>query len=240
MEKVSVVNCKIMKKAQLLKTGLLDYQQAWDWQRQLHSERRFGTIPDTLILTEHPHVYTIGKSGDETHLLADEARLAAGGIKLYRIDRGGDITYHGPGQVVGYPIVDLNDHYRDVQRFLRDLEEVIIRTLAEYDIRAGRLKRLTGVWVDDAKVAALGIRVSRWVTMHGFALNVNTDLSYFGRIVPCGISDKPVTSMQKLLGYEVDFAAVQDKLAQHFAEVFDVQFVEPVSVGHGMIGAVEP
>jgi len=221
-----------MKKAQLLKTELLDYQQAWDWQRQLHSERRFGAIPDTLILTEHPHTYTIGKSGDESHLVADEARLATEGIKLYRIDRGGDITYHGPGQIVGYPILDLHDHYCDVQRFLRDLEEVIIRTLAEFGITAGRVEGLTGVWVDDAKVAAIGIRVSRWVTMHGFALNVNTDLSYFGQIVPCGISDKPVTSMAKLLGHAVDFAEVQDKLAQHFAAVFGIEFVERVSVGH--------
>ena len=215
-----------MKPAILLKTGRLDYQKAWDLQRMLHRERVAGVIPDTLILTEHPHTYTLGKSGDDAHLLAEETHLQRDGIQVFHIDRGGDITYHGPGQIVGYPILDLHDHYLDVHRFLRDLEEVLIRTLARYGLPGERIPGLTGVWVDGAKVAAIGVKVSRWVTMHGFAFNVNTDLSYFGNIVPCGIVDKPVTSLQKLLGKKVDYAEVQDRVVQAFGEVFGLKLEE--------------
>jgi len=217
-----------MKIGRLIKTGLLDYQSAWDWQRELHQQRVSGEIVDTLILTEHPHTYTIGKAGGEEHLIADEGVLKQNGITVYRIDRGGDVTYHGPGQIVGYPILDLHNYYLDVHRFLRDLEEVIIQTLAEYDIRAGRVDGLTGVWVGEAKIAAIGVKVSRWVTMHGFAFNVNTDLKYFENIIPCGITDKPVTSMAKLLGGEVDYDAVQEAVWKKFEAVFEIELIESV------------
>ncbi len=215
-----------MRTGRLIKTGLLDYQTAWDWQRELHEARMSGEIEDTLILTEHPHTYTIGKAGGEEHLITDELTLKQEGITVFRIDRGGDITYHGPGQIVGYPILDLHNYYLDVHRFLRDLEEVIIQTLAEYRVRAGRVAGLTGVWVDSAKIAAIGVKVSRWVTMHGFAFNVNTDLRYFGNIVPCGITDKPVTSMEKLLGRKLNFEEVQNLIWHKFEEVFKISLVE--------------
>lgn len=215
-----------MKRGLLLKTGVLDYQEAWDLQRSLHHVRVAGEIPDTFVLTEHPHTYTIGKAGGEENLRAEESLLSRQGITVYRIDRGGNITYHGPGQIVGYPILDLHDHYLDVHRFLRDLEEVIIRTLHDYEIDAGRAEGLTGVWVRGAKVAAIGIKVSRWVTMHGFAFNVNTDLKYFGNIVPCGITNKPVTSMQQLLGRRLNYAEVQEHIVEHFSEIFELKFDE--------------
>lgn len=215
-----------MKKAYIVKTGLLDYQDAWDLQRQLHQSRVAGDMVDVLLLTEHPHTYTIGKAGGEDHLIADETRLRNRGITVYRIDRGGDITYHGPGQIVGYPILDLHNYYLDVHRYLRDLEEVIIQTLAEYGIQGSRVKGLTGVWVDGAKVAAIGVKVSRWVTMHGFAFNVNTDLNYFGNIIPCGIVNKPVTSMTRLLERKVDYEEVRNMLTQKFAEIFGLTLGE--------------
>ncbi|MFQ5650434.1 MAG: lipoyl(octanoyl) transferase LipB [bacterium] len=210
----------------LLKTHQLDYQDAWNLQKRLHQDLVRGTGTDTLILTEHPHTYTIGKSGQESNLVTDEKRLNESGIQVYRIDRGGDITYHGPGQIVGYPILDLHNYYLDVHRFLRDLEEVIIRTLAEYDISAGRVEGLTGVWVAEEKIAAIGVKVSRWVTMHGFALNVSTNLTYFGHIVPCGIVDKPVTSMHKLLSRQPSFIEVRSKIAENFSQVFGIDFRE--------------
>lgn len=215
-----------MKQGFIVKTGLFDYQEAWDLQARVHQARVNSFLKDMLILTEHPHTYTIGKSGHEANLIVDEAILNRQGIKVYRIDRGGDITYHGPGQIVGYPILDLHNYYLDVHRFLRDLEEVMIHTLAEYDIQADRVDGLTGVWVNGAKVAAIGVKVSRWVTMHGFAFNVNTDLNYFGNIIPCGIADKPVTSMQKLLGRTLDFWEVQDKVVENFSRVFKLKFKE--------------
>jgi lipoyl(octanoyl) transferase len=215
-----------MRKCNLLKTGLLDYQSAWDLQRSLHQARVKGKIADTLVLTEHPHTYTIGKAGGEENLTTKEAVLKSQGITVYRIDRGGNITYHGPGQIVGYPILDLHNYYLDVHRFLRNLEEVIIQTLAEYKIQAGRVAGLTGVWVNEAKIAAIGIKVSRWVTMHGFAFNVNTDLSFFGNIIPCGISEKPVTSMSKLLGRKINITIVQDKICKKFSKIFQVDLEE--------------
>ncbi|MCH8021218.1 lipoyl(octanoyl) transferase LipB [candidate division KSB1 bacterium] len=211
-----------MKQGVLIKAGLLNYQTAWDLQRELYQQRLAGEIEDTFLLTEHPHTYTLGKSGQEENLVAEESFLNQQGIEVFRIDRGGDITYHGPGQIVGYPILDLHHHYLDVHRFLRDLEEVIIQTLSDYKIAASRVEGLTGVWVDGAKVAAIGVKVTRWITMHGFAFNVNTDLSYFGNIVPCGITDKPVTSMEKLLGSELDFEEVQNKICEKFQEVFGI------------------
>jgi len=213
----------MMRQGILIKTELLDYQKAWDLQRNLHQARFKGIVDDALILTEHPHTYTIGKSGHEENLITDESVLNSQGIKVYRIDRGGDITYHGPGQIVGYPILDLHNYYLDVHRFLRDLEEVIIQTLAEYAIQAGRVAGLTGVWVNGAKVAAIGVKVSRWVTMHGFAFNVNMDLNYFGNIIPCGITHKPVTSMARLLGTKLSFSNVQDQICKKFSQIFEIK-----------------
>jgi lipoyl(octanoyl) transferase len=210
----------------VLKTGWLNYQDAWDLQRDLHQQRLQQEIPDTLILTEHPHTYTLGKTADDKHLLADQEFLRVNGISVFKIDRGGDITYHGPGQLVGYPILDLHQHYLDVHRFLRDLEEVIIRVLAAYELLGRRETGLTGVWVNGAKVCAIGIKVSRWITMHGFAFNVNTNLSYFGHIVPCGITDRTVTSMQQLLNRSLDLAEVEKKVVEKFGEVFDIELSE--------------
>lgn len=204
----------------------MPYREAWElqasFQRKLIEEKlqvRNGAVidepsPDLLLFVEHPHVFTLGKSGDAAHLLQATAEFV-------KIDRGGDITYHGPGQVVGYPILDLDRHYTDIHRYLRELEEVIIRVCADYGIDAGREKKLTGVWVDGAKICAMGIKCSRWVTMHGFALNVNTDLSYFGHIVPCGITGKPVTSLQALTGAPIDLSGVKERILVHFGEVFN-------------------
>ncbi|RYF69729.1 MAG: lipoyl(octanoyl) transferase LipB, partial [Cytophagaceae bacterium] len=205
--------------------GLIDYQTAWDEQervfadtvaikianRQLPPDEQQPT-PNYLLFCEHPHVYTLGKSGHESHLLANDEFLKQIGATYHRINRGGDITYHGPGQLVGYPILDLDNFFTDIHRYMRLLEEAIILTINEYGINAGRIDGLTGVWLDDAKgprkICAMGVKASRWVTMHGFALNVNTDLRYFSHIVPCGIADKAVTSMQQELGHSVPVAEV--------------------------------
>lgn len=210
----------------------MPYREAWDlqasYQRKLVEEKlqvRNGAViddpsPDLLLFVEHPHVFTLGKSGDAANLLESSAEFV-------KIDRGGDITYHGPGQVVGYPIIDLDRHYTDIHRYLRELEEVIIRVCADYGITAGREPKLTGVWVDGAKICAMGIKCSRWVTMHGFALNVNTDLAWFSHIVPCGIPDKPVTSLQAILGRSVDPAEVKAHIVRHLADVLKVQIQNP-------------
>ena len=200
--------------------GRMGYDDAWDLQRELVAARQAGVAPDTLLLLEHPPVITLGRAGHPAHLLGSEAELARRGVSFVETDRGGDITFHGPGQIVGYAIVDLGPRGRDLHRYLRDLESVLIHALAEFGIVAGRVDGLTGVWVGDAKVAAIGIRVSRWITHHGFALNVDTDLSYFDLIVPCGIAGKRVTSMEALLGRAVDRAAVEDALVRAFERVF--------------------
>ncbi|MBL6663285.1 MAG: lipoyl(octanoyl) transferase LipB [Flavobacteriales bacterium] len=221
--------------------GLIDYKEAWDYQ-----EKRFNEILDVkknnrkenrkdptlsyLLFCEHPHVYTLGKSGDENNLLVNEDYLKSRGATFYKINRGGDITYHGPGQIVGYPILDLDNFFTDIHKYLRYLEEAVILTLADYGIESTRSDGETGVWLDVGnenarKICALGVRSSRWVTMHGFAFNVNCDLSYFGNIIPCGIVDKSVTSMQKELGKEVDMQEVQHKLKDHLKKLFDFQFV---------------
>ena len=221
--------------------GLIDYKEAWDYQ-----EKRFNEILDVkknnkkenrqdptlsyLLFCEHPHVYTLGKSGDENNLLVNEDYLKSRGATFYKINRGGDITYHGPGQIVGYPILDLDNFFTDIHKYLRYLEEAVILTLADYGIESTRSDGETGVWLDVGgekarKICALGVRSSRWVTMHGFAFNVNCDLSYFGNIIPCGIVDKSVTSMQKELSKEVDMQEVQHKLKGHLKKLFDFQFV---------------
>jgi lipoyl(octanoyl) transferase len=225
--------------------GLIDYKQAWDYQESLLKEivdikmanrgrPENEQIPTRhyLLFCEHPHVFTLGKSGKEDHLLLDDKQLDESQAVFYKINRGGDITYHGPGQVVGYPIFDLDCFFNDIHRYLRYLEEAMIQMLKEYGIIASRIDKLTGVWIDAndpvkaRKICAFGVRCSRWVTMHGFALNVNTNLSYFNHIVPCGISDKAVTSMQKELGREVDVVEVKEKLKHHLSNIFGMKLQE--------------
>jgi lipoate-protein ligase B len=196
------------------------YADAWSFQQKLWELRHSGAIEDILLLTEHDHVYTFGKTGNTNHLLASEEELKAANIDVFHIDRGGDVTYHGPGQIVGYPIIDLNNYFLDIHLYLRSIEEVIIQTLEKFRITAGREKEMTGVWVNGEKIAAIGVKVSRWITMHGFALNVNTDLKNFDRIIPCGIFHKGVTSMQKVLGKEISLETVQRALVDAFADVF--------------------
>ena len=203
--------------------GRTRYADAWTLQQEIWTLRHANAIQDTLLLTEHEHVYTLGKSTDNNHLLASEEELKISGTDVFHIDRGGDVTYHGPAQIVGYPIIDLNNYFLDIHRYLRSLEEVIINTLAAFGIVAGREKDMTGVWVDNEKIAAIGVKVSRWVTMHGFALNVNTDISKFDRIIPCGIFHKGVTSMQRKLGQEVLLESVQKVIVKSFSDVFGCQ-----------------
>ncbi len=204
--------------------GRLPYAEALALQRSLVEDRRAGRIPDTLLLVEHPHVLTLGVRGDggRSHILATDEALAARGIEVHETGRGGDITYHGPGQLVGYPIIDLNPDRRDVHRYVRDLETVLIRTAADYGITAERIDGLTGVWVGNEKLAAIGVRIARWITSHGFALNVTTDLDLFDLIVPCGIAGRGVTSLGRLLDRPVERAEVENRIIEHFTNVFDL------------------
>jgi len=199
--------------------GLVPYAEALALQRSLVDERRAGHIGDTLLLLEHPHVITLGVRGDggRSHLLASSETLAARGVEVHETGRGGDITYHGPGQLVGYPIIDLKPDRCDVHRYVRDLEGVLIRTASDYGIDAGRVEGLTGVWVGNEKLAAIGVRIARWITSHGFALNVTSDLDFFKLIVPCGIADRGVTSLSRLVGRPIDMAEVATRTAEHFA-----------------------
>ncbi len=226
--------------------GRWSYQRAWDFQEAIFSEtiarkstnrglpeREQQATEDCLLFVEHPHVYTLGKSGDYANLLANEQQLKELGIEFYKINRGGDITYHGPGQLVGYPILDLDHHFTDIHRYLRTLEDVIIDTLAEYGLTGVRSPGETGVWLDVGtpfarKICAMGVRASRWVTMHGWALNVNTDLKYFQYIVPCGITDKAVTSLHLEVGQPIDEEALKIKVQKHFQARFSVR-LEPTA-----------
>jgi lipoyl(octanoyl) transferase len=203
--------------------GLSEYSEAWQLQKLFWDLRCKGMVPDALFLTEHKHTYTLGKAADWNHLLETEDQLKSDDISVFHIDRGGDITYHGPGQLVGYPIIDLNNYYLDIHRYLRDLEEVAMRTLSDYGITGQRVEGYTGVWVGDEKIVAIGIKVSRWVTMHGFAFNVNTDLGYFDKIIPCGIFHKGVTSLERLLHRKVDMEEVKRRVVEHFSNVFAVE-----------------
>jgi lipoyl(octanoyl) transferase len=222
--------------------GSRDYKECWDFQESLFQrivDRKLAkrldptaeeNLENHLLFVEHPHVYTLGKSGDQKHLLLNEEQLKKVNASFYPINRGGDITYHGPGQIVGYPIFDLELFFTDIHLYLRFLEEAIILTLAEYGIKAGRIEGLTGVWLDEThpikarKIAALGVKCSRWVTLHGFAFNVHPDMQYFTNIIPCGISDKPVTSMEKELGFAPDIEEVKLKLKGHIAHLFGITF----------------
>lgn len=232
----------INKKVYFQDWGALDYHEAWDRQEILfkgiiakktanRTDNTSFLTDNYLIFVEHQHVYTLGKSGEASHLLLDEKGLEEKGATYYKINRGGDITYHGPGQLVGYPILDLDNFFTDIHLYLRTLEEAVILTLAEYGISAGRSDGFTGVWLDvdqenARKICALGVRSSRWVTMHGFALNVNANLDYFANIVPCGIENKEVTSMQKELGQEVDIEEVKERLKKHLALLFEMNIIE--------------
>jgi lipoyl(octanoyl) transferase len=224
--------------------GLIDYKEAWDFQEKLFARivqqklenrelpQSDHITPDNyLLFCAHPHVYTLGKTGHQENLLVNEQQLNELHASFYKINRGGDITYHGPGQIVGYPLLDLDQFFTDIHKYLRLLEETIILMLAEYGIKGERYPGYTGVWIDASdpvrarKICAMGVRTSRWVTMHGWALNVNSDLSYFGNIVPCGIDDKAVTSMEKELGRKVNEEEVKEKLKYHFAYLFDCSVV---------------
>lgn len=219
--------------------GRTQYREVWELQKKaqktLIEQKRNekNTVSgqnDILFFVEHPHVYTLGKSGNPAHLLKNPAELREIDAEYIEIGRGGDITYHGPGQIVGYPILDLEHYFTDIHKYLRFLEEVIIRTCADYGVQAGRIDGLTGVWAGNGKICAMGIRCSRWVTMHGFAMNVNTDLSYFQHIIPCGIDDKEVTSLAKCVGKMVDLADVKKRIVKHFGEVFNVSMNELDSI----------
>ncbi len=211
-----------MRPLEVRRLGRVPYGEALELQRRLVEARRAGDAPDTLVFVEHPHVLTLGARtrGARTNILATPDRLAALGVEVFETGRGGDVTYHGPGQIVGYPILDLRPDRCDVHRYVRDLEEVLIRTAADYGIRAERVRGLTGVWVGSEKLAAIGVRISRWITSHGFAFNVATNLDYFKLIVPCGIADRGVTSLARLVGRAVPLTDVQDAMTVHFCEVF--------------------
>ena len=224
--------------------GLMDYKICWDIQEQLFNETISQKIANRnlepqlqintsnhLLFVEHPHDYTLGKSGDVSHLLINEDQLEEKKATYYKTNRGGDITYHGPGQLVGYPILDLDHFFTDIDKYLRLLEETIIRTLDEYGIKAGRSKGETGVWLEEhnifkaRKICAMGVRCSRWVTMHGWGFNVNSNLNYFSNIVPCGIHNKAVTSLNKELGQDVDMNEIKEKLKKHFSVLFDCELI---------------
>jgi lipoyl(octanoyl) transferase len=218
----SSTGIRTRRDVEVRRLGRVAYADALALQRELVGARQAGETGDLLLLVEHPHVLTLGVRGDggRSHILASADVLAARSVAVYETGRGGDITYHGPGQLVGYPIIDLKPDRRDVHRYVRDLEEVLIRVAADYEIDAERVPGLTGVWVGRSKLAAIGVRIARWVTSHGFALNVTTDLDYFNLIVPCGVADRGVTSLAALLSREVSQAEVEDRVVRHFAEVF--------------------
>ncbi len=238
------MNSNINKMTKFLSLGEMDYKEAWEYQENLFKQtisiktnnrklEQDDITPNYLIFLEHPHVYTLGKSGAEENLLLDAQGLKAKNATYYKINRGGDITYHGPGQIVGYPIIDLDNFFTDIHKYLRLLEEAVILTLEDYGLKAGRIAGLTGVWFDfeegaknPRKICALGVKSSRWVTMHGFAFNVNTDLEYFNNIIPCGIDDKAVTSMAFELGEKQEMKVVASNLKKHIANLFEMEVFE--------------
>ena len=229
------------KQVSIKDLGLIDYKKCWDYQEELFAEilavksanrkeNKTEATKNHLILCEHPHVYTLGKSGDKNNLLVNEDYLKSRGATFHKINRGGDITYHGPGQIVGYPILDLDNFFTDIHKYLRFLEEAVILTLKEYGLASKRSPGETGVWFDVGtpkarKICALGVKSSRWVTMHGFAFNVNSDLSYFGNIIPCGITDKSVTSLQQELGKKMNMEEVKNKVKLHLVDLFEMEII---------------
>ncbi|BDD00111.1 lipoyl(octanoyl) transferase LipB [Persicobacter psychrovividus] len=238
------MNPKINKQVQFKHLGLIDYQEAWDYQEEVFKntvdlkianrkleESAQKITENFLLFCEHPHVYTLGKSGKPEHLLLNDEQLKEKSATYYKINRGGDITYHGPGQIVAYPILDLENFFTDIHKYMRYMEEAVIMTCADYGIKAGRVDGLTGVWIgfeemeNPRKICAMGVKSSRWVTMHGLAFNVNTQMEYFKNIVPCGISDKAVTSLAQELNMEMDMKAVEEKLKRHLATVFEMELI---------------
>jgi lipoyl(octanoyl) transferase len=218
-----VISASDVRELEVRRLRLIGYQEALELQRELVEERRANRIPDLLLLLQHPPVITLGVRSEtaRANVVATSERLAELGIEVHETGRGGDVTYHGPGQIVGYPILDLRPDRCDVHKYVRDLEEVMIRTCADYGIAAGRIAGLTGTWVGAEKIGAIGIRISRWITSHGFAFNVRTDLDHFKLIVPCGISDRGVTSLERLTGRTIALDAVEDALVRRFSEVFE-------------------
>lgn len=211
-----------MRALQVRRLGVVPYAAALELQRRLVDDRKADRIPDTLLLLQHPHVVTIGvKKDGRSHILASPERLSSLGVEVFEAGRGGDVTYHGPGQLVGYPIIDLNPDRRDVHRYVRDLEEVMIRVCADYGLDAGRIKGLSGTWIGDEKIGAIGVRISRWIASHGFAFNVTTEVDFFNLIVPCGIADKGVTSLAARIGSSPAMADVEDRFIARFCEVFE-------------------
>jgi lipoyl(octanoyl) transferase len=208
--------------------GVVDYAPALEIQKDLVAQRKRGDVPDTLLLLEHPHVYTLGRNARPENVLVSAEFIASRGAQTFQTDRGGDVTYHGPGQLVGYPIMDLTQHRRDISWYMRQLEDVFMRTAGDYGIAAGRSPGAPGVWVGNDKLVAMGVHLSRWVTSHGFAFNVNTNLRYFDWIVPCGLQGRGVTSLAKLLGHVVDMEQVTAAVVKHFGEVFELEMVETV------------
>jgi lipoyl(octanoyl) transferase len=205
---------------------LIDYKDAWDLQKSVHQLRVENKIDDVLFLLEHPHTYTLGKTADKENLVGDKKYLDENKISVYDIDRGGDITYHGPGQIVGYPIISLTNWQQDTHKYLRAIEEIIIRVCSDYGLKGNRVDKYTGVWIDEKKICAIGIKVSRWITMHGFAFNVNTDLELFNGIIPCGITDKDVTSLNRELKNKISLHEVKEKIIHHFDYLFKYDQIE--------------
>ena len=211
-----------MRPLQVRRLGLVPYADGLELQRRLVEDRKADRIPDTLLLLQHPHVLTIGvKKDGRSHIVAPPDRLTSLGVDVFETGRGGDVTYHGPGQLVGYPILDLNPDRRDVHRYVRDLEEVMIRVCAAYGLEAGRVKGMSGAWIGEEKIGAIGVRISRWITSHGFAFNVTTDVDFFNLIVPCGIADKGVTSLAAKLGKTPEMKDVEGRFITHFSTVFE-------------------
>lgn len=218
----------IYKELSYCDLNVIDYAEAWNLQKEFFEQRRKNECNDFLFILEHPHTYTLGKTADKENLISNESYLKENNISVFEIDRGGDITYHGPGQIVGYPIIDLENWKKDTHKYLRALEEVLILTCFDYGINAERNSEYTGVWIENRKIAAIGIKVSRWITMHGFAFNVNTKLSLFNGIIPCGIKEKEVTSLQKELGKEILISEAKEKILNNFKKVFEYEKVFPV------------
>jgi lipoyl(octanoyl) transferase len=213
-----------MRPLHVRRLGLVPYADGLELQRRLVEDRKADRIPDTLLLLQHPHVLTVGvKKDGREHILASPDRLTALGVDVFEAGRGGDVTYHGPGQLVGYPIIDLNPDRRDVHRYVRDLEDVMIHVCADYGLEAGPVKGFSGAWIGDEKIGAIGVRISRWITSHGFAFNVATDIDFFNLIVPCGIADKGVTSLASQLGHAPAMSEVEDRFIARFASVFERQ-----------------
>ena len=221
-----MMNQSTSKKIIVCDLGLIEYEKAWEIQKDFHKKRTLDEIDDVLFICEHPHTYTLGKTAEIKNLLFDEQELHRKEITVFNIDRGGDITYHGPGQIVGYAILNLSNWKKDTHLYLRALEDVLINTCKDYGIESGRNNKYTGVWIEDRKICAIGIKVSRWITMHGFAFNVNTDLNLFDGIIPCGIQEKEVTTLSKELDSVVEIKEVKAKVVNNFVNVFDYNLIE--------------